>query len=473
MSFQYDPFSQNNQEEKSDSTAKRAVRTAGNVAKNKVKSKIAKKAIKLAASAAKKGIVVLGKALLAFLGTLGLPAILAIVGIVFLIIIITFVSSALFGGGIGLNDEQQELYDHIVEASNSTVNMNNPEQRPYRVPVQLLSSVIQLEAAQDDDHFQLVTDLAELLAPNFIYSDQFNEYTETQTRSCKEGDCEPWSDIHREDNYVSKLTNIDYWEGHRTFTYNSYVTNWYETVETEYVTEIETVTEKYIDYETRKRERTKYVPEQVTIYEDKVITDVVVHKIPVPFPPWYIEWEQEVKKTVKVPKTVTRYKQVTEEYEEVVPVEKEREVEIEVQKEVKHYTKTRYQLYRRDSHDVTDYTFLDTKLNSLGFGINDKRLLEANYNFQGRTMEYIAWLENSYGGNSGGGYFPPYNPYPGLVTPGEGIPSQFMQHYLAAEAAFGTPWFILASVHAQETQFSTHPTMISSAGAEGHMQVRP
>ena len=126
MSLQYDPFSHNNQNDREEATTKKVVRTASNTAKRKVVNKVAKKLMKLAISAIKKGIVVLGKALLAFLGTLGIPVILLIIGIIFLIIIITFVSSSIFSSGEDLNDEQQQLYDHIVEASNNTVNLNNP-----------------------------------------------------------------------------------------------------------------------------------------------------------------------------------------------------------------------------------------------------------------------------------------------------------------------------------------------------------
>lgn len=53
------------------------------------------------------------------------------------------------------------------------------------------------------------------------------------------------------------------------------------------------------------------------------------------------------------------------------------------------------------------------------------------------------------------------------------IPAQFIPIYKAASEKYGTPWNLLASVHRKETSFSTHPTMISSVGAEGHMQVRP
>ncbi|MFD6903493.1 lysozyme family protein, partial [Streptomyces diastaticus] len=61
----------------------------------------------------------------------------------------------------------------------------------------------------------------------------------------------------------------------------------------------------------------------------------------------------------------------------------------------------------------------------------------------------------------------------GTVTPGAGIPPEYMQYYLAAEKIYKVDWYYLAAFHSVETQFSTHPTMISSVGAEGHLQVRP
>jgi hypothetical protein len=53
------------------------------------------------------------------------------------------------------------------------------------------------------------------------------------------------------------------------------------------------------------------------------------------------------------------------------------------------------------------------------------------------------------------------------------IPAKYIPIYKGAEAKYGVPWNLLASIHKIETTFSTDPTMISSVGAEGHMQFMP
>ncbi|WP_342544167.1 hypothetical protein [Lysinibacillus sp. FSL K6-4013] len=53
------------------------------------------------------------------------------------------------------------------------------------------------------------------------------------------------------------------------------------------------------------------------------------------------------------------------------------------------------------------------------------------------------------------------------------IPEQYIPVYVAAEEKYGVPWTLLAAHHRIETRFSTVKSMVSSAGAEGHMQVRP
>lgn len=474
MAYNYDPFSQGDQEKK-DSMPKKAVKKGADVAKNKIKRQVAKKASKLILSAVKKGLVVLTKALLAMLATIGLPAILVTLGIVLLVIIIIFTTASIFGSGSDLDSSEQDMYDHIVAESNSTVNLDNPEQAPYKVPVELLSSAVQLDALQDDDHFAIVTEMADVLAPTFTYSDDFNEWTETQTRSCKEGEeCEAWSDITRVDNPVSKLVNIKYWQGEVNNTYIPYSTAWTTTVRSEYVTETETVTvtEEYTENETRYRTVFERIPYEETIYEEKEVTRTYLESRPIPFPPWELIIKRTITETIKVPRTVTRYKEVERIIEYEVPVQKTREVEkeVEVVKEIKHYTKKRHQLYRKQVDKNEDYIYLDTALNSMGFGYNDKRLLEVTYNFQDKSMDYIAWLDaRGNNGGTGGGAAP----FPGTIVPGSDIPTQYMQHYLDAEAEYGVHWYMLASIHSQETVFSTHEPMVSSAGAEGHMQFMP
>lgn len=51
--------------------------------------------------------------------------------------------------------------------------------------------------------------------------------------------------------------------------------------------------------------------------------------------------------------------------------------------------------------------------------------------------------------------------------------ADYKSYYVAAGEKFGVDWSILAAIHKIETNYSTHPTMLSSAGAVGHMQFLP
>lgn len=53
------------------------------------------------------------------------------------------------------------------------------------------------------------------------------------------------------------------------------------------------------------------------------------------------------------------------------------------------------------------------------------------------------------------------------------IPAQYIPIYKAAAEKYGVPWNLLAAIHRVETVFSTADPMISSVGAEGHMQFMP
>ena len=53
------------------------------------------------------------------------------------------------------------------------------------------------------------------------------------------------------------------------------------------------------------------------------------------------------------------------------------------------------------------------------------------------------------------------------------IPEQYIPVYVAAEEKYGVPWTLLVAHHRIETRFSTVKSMVSSAGAEGHMQFMP
>ena len=53
------------------------------------------------------------------------------------------------------------------------------------------------------------------------------------------------------------------------------------------------------------------------------------------------------------------------------------------------------------------------------------------------------------------------------------IPEEYIPIYVAAEEKYGVPWTLLAAHHRIETRFSTMKSLVSNAGAEGHMQFMP
>lgn len=53
------------------------------------------------------------------------------------------------------------------------------------------------------------------------------------------------------------------------------------------------------------------------------------------------------------------------------------------------------------------------------------------------------------------------------------IPEEYIPVYVAAEEKYGVPWTLLAAHHRIETRFSTMKSLVSPAGAEGHMQFMP
>ncbi|MGM0750837.1 MAG: lytic transglycosylase domain-containing protein [Bacillota bacterium] len=55
----------------------------------------------------------------------------------------------------------------------------------------------------------------------------------------------------------------------------------------------------------------------------------------------------------------------------------------------------------------------------------------------------------------------------------EEVPSEYIPIYKAAQEEYGVPWYLLAAHHRVETKFSTMKTLVSPAGAEGHMQFMP
>ncbi|WP_231618455.1 lytic transglycosylase domain-containing protein [Fictibacillus sp. 23RED33] len=62
---------------------------------------------------------------------------------------------------------------------------------------------------------------------------------------------------------------------------------------------------------------------------------------------------------------------------------------------------------------------------------------------------------------------------PVKMLPGEAAPKEYIPLYKAAGERYGVDWFVLASIHKIETSYSRIPLMVSSVGAQGHMQFMP
>jgi hypothetical protein len=364
----------------------------------KVVKKIAKKGMQLTAKAAVKATTAFAKLIVSILGAIGVPVILFAVGVLFLIIIISLVTSYMYGTGEGLNQKEKQLYNYIVEQANQTVNMKSDFERQYRVPEELIAAVIQLDIMSKYNEKEVIKIMAQALAPTFEY-DKYNEWIETKTQVCENNKCAPPSKAVRKDNWVTKISSVDAWDGNTSFTYTPYETEW-----------------KIVDEKITYRTETYYEDEKYTNESGEIET-------------------RKVEKTRKI--------------------------------EVKTITWERRQLFESSVTHTKSYAMLDQVLNSFGLGLNDKRLIELNFLFSGGTIDYINWLQ------SGGFGVNPYVGFNGTIIPGAGVPTQFMEFYLSAEARYGVPWYVLAAIHFVETGFSTHPTMVSSVGAIGPMQFMP
>lgn len=114
-----------------------------------------------------------------------------------------------------------------------------------------------------------------------------------------------------------------------------------------------------------------------------------------------------------------------------------------------------------------DYAYYERVLMSDPFyyKVDDLIMVEALYQATGGRINYSEWKQGLSLENGGGFDIGDVN-----VIPGAGVPAEYMKYYLAGQKAYGVDWYYLAAFHWVETKFSTHQPMISSAGAEGHMQ---
>ncbi|MGE7219169.1 NlpC/P60 family protein [Priestia koreensis] len=119
-----------------------------------------------------------------------------------------------------------------------------------------------------------------------------------------------------------------------------------------------------------------------------------------------------------------------------------------------------------------DYTKLDEILDSFGYKMSDKKMVEAFYEASGGIIHYTEWLKNGKVAFDNVGIDIIGVGSNGNIVPGKGVPPQFMPLYLKGQSTFGTPWYYIAAVHSIETQFSTNAST-SSAGAFGQTQFMP
>lgn len=370
-------------------------RGAKNVAKKQVK-KLGKKALKkygkVAAKAAAKAGIAGIKALLAFVAGLGAPLILTVIGIVLLVVIILVATSLLFSWGDDtvLDPDAYELSNYIQQAANNSIDNSKLEQRPYKVPPELIISAMQIYEAnsKSDASTKDAVDLfVAALKPTFNYEVKQGLVESVQT-TCKEGAC---TTVEQTTSFELNLfTSVQAWDRTLVIDNTPHFNDWVETV----------------------LHRTDY--KQVPAYDDEgeVIPGEYVME-PVPY-------------------TIT--------------------------------TKSRSETFVANPVGNQDYSYFDAVLRDspFNYGQQDIKMVEALYMATGGDIRYSEWAS----GNSLVGF-------DGTIVPGGNIPTEFMEAYLAAEKAYKVEWYYLAAFHYVETTFSTHPTMISSMGAQGHMQFLP
>ncbi|MBE0317777.1 hypothetical protein HA450_23580, partial [Xanthomonas citri pv. punicae] len=206
---------------------------AGKIAnpfKNKFKKqagKIAKKAIKLALKVLKK---VLAKMLAWLIGTVGVPSLLVVGISVILALLVSLAMSFFWASGDDLEGDDKAIHEYIVEQSEATVDMNNPIEKPYRVPEGLIASTIMLDVFDDKDSDlesikEIIKKIATELAPEFEYGN-YDEWKEKQVIVYEDGKKVKEGKVEHTENEVSKLESVQYWNGSTIFNYKAHTSDW-------------------------------------------------------------------------------------------------------------------------------------------------------------------------------------------------------------------------------------------------------
>lgn len=358
--------------------AEKQIKKLGKKAVKQLAKKGAKLAAKLLKKIAMKFVAVLIKVLLWLVGLVGLPAIGIGILVIICLIVISLAWSFMFGTGEGLKGKDKELYQYIVQQADSTVNMKSEVERPYRVPEKLIAAVVQLEVFhnKEDKQKEIIKEMASKLAPVFEYG-TYDEWTEKQVTTCEDGKCKT-GDVQRTSHKVSKLNHVDSWNGSTTFTYTPHVTKWQES--------------------TKISHKTIKVPKQVDVWAPVWVTENDID----PKDPNYPYYD----------KNSNRYAALQDiEQKQSTGILPEKGIKVYIKKtvsemvdkqiEVKTTTKTRQQYFTSSQFSTTDYSKLDSILNSYGLGMNDKKLIEANYLFAGGIITYTEWLMGQDAGGIG------------------------------------------------------------------------
>lgn len=381
---------------------------AGDFAKRKLR--------KLVITALKKGVTLLAKGIMTFLGTVGLPTILAGFGLVIIVACFLMLSSFVLSSGDEYEPDKmtKELQTYIKEKSYASVDWDKVEQRKFRVPEKLIAATIQMEAFYKkegengkDDAFLLkkwkglVDELAEDLKPEFTYG-SYTEMVYTKTVVTEDG--ETTESISKEKRKVDKIESVVAWDINATYTYEKETTDW-----------------KLVSSKTETIKKEKH-PSTNKPKGRKVV----------------VEEDNSSGSSEK-------------EYEEVTRV-----IETFVQEDVYNVDQ-----YTKDY----DYTAYDDILNKRGYSIDDKKFVEALYEANGGKISYTNWL-----GTVGETGFD-FEGFDGEIVPGSDVPAQFMPYYLAAQKKYGVDWYYLAAIHWRETRYNSGvPKQVSPVGAQGPMQ---
>jgi hypothetical protein len=425
---------------------KQQVKKQGKKAAKKLAKNSAKFALKIAKVLLKKLFMVVLK----LLAAIGLPTILVAIGVIIAVVIIILSFSWFMGTGEGLSGEDKAIHEYIVQQANGTVNMKSSIERPYRVPEKLIAATIQLEAFKDNDDLKaVIKKMANSLAPTFDYG-KYDEWKEKQVTVCEDGKCKVGKVQHTE-NMVTKIDHVDYWNGSTDFTYTKHVSDWKSKTVTTY--------------------KTIKVPAQKGIWTELKAPNSLVNSITDRKYPYYDTDHPVYDELIKLEKEQNILGlPPPSNYTMKVYVKKFVTVMVDKKITIKTTTKTRQQYFTSTKQTTTDYATFDSILNSYGLGLNDKKMIEANYLFIGGQIAYTEWLQTMGTGDLGygGGFI-----FDGTIIPGAGVPPQYMPFYRAAEKKYSVSWNVIAAIHFVETGFSTHPTMVSSVGAVGHVQVRP